>query len=173
MPEGCTLAEWRSWVPMDPWLDRLGGHSLAEQRLCVGVPSWAGLRGTALQNEYCAVLCRLWGCSQQSRDHAVLGSVARRDWAPAGLYRPSGVGLAEIVNVCGSLALRLIPQRSCGSEEWEFRVAQPWWGRRAGPEDRRSHGVWSSSYMGLWGRAWRAAPAILLVYGGVQRPPRS
>jgi hypothetical protein len=27
--------------------------------------------------------------------------------------------------------------------------------------------------MGLWGGAWCAAPAILLVYGGVERPPRS
>jgi hypothetical protein len=39
-------------------------------RVCVLVPSLTGLRGTALQSEYCAVLCRLWGCGWQSRDRA-------------------------------------------------------------------------------------------------------
>jgi hypothetical protein len=84
-----------------------------------------------------------------------------------------GHGLAEIANVCGSLALRAHPRRSCGSEGWEFGVALPWWGKGAGPEDRRSHGVWSSCSAGLWGGTWHAVPAILLVYGGVERPPMS
>jgi hypothetical protein len=44
-------------------------------------------------------------------------------------------------------------------------------GKGAGPEDLRSHGLWSSSYAGLWGRAWCVAPAILLVYSGAERPP--
>jgi hypothetical protein len=39
------------------------------------------------------------------------------------------------VNVCGSpawLTLRAHLQRSCGSEGWEFGVAQPWWGKKQG-----------------------------------------
>jgi hypothetical protein len=37
----------------------------------------------------------------------------------------------------------------------------------------RLHGVWSSCSLGLWGGAWCATPAILLVYDGVERPPTS
>jgi hypothetical protein len=53
----------------------------------VWVLSLAGVRDIALQSEYCAVLCRLWGHRQQGRDHAGLGSTSQRDRAPAGLCR--------------------------------------------------------------------------------------
>jgi hypothetical protein len=49
-----------------PWLDRLGGHGPAEWRSCVWVPCLAGLRGIALQSEYCAGLCRLWGMASKA-----------------------------------------------------------------------------------------------------------
>jgi hypothetical protein len=48
------------------------------------------------------------------------------------------------VNVCESLVCRpygLIWQRSCRSEGWESRVAQPWRGKGAGLEVQRSHGA--------------------------------
>jgi hypothetical protein len=67
----------------------------------------------------------------------------------------------------------LVQGRSCRSEGWEFGVVQPWWGKGAGLEDWRYHGVQSSSSVGLWGVAWRAALGILLVYGGVERPSMS
>jgi hypothetical protein len=51
------------WIPS---LTGLGMCGPGEQRLCVcwgwgGVPSLAGLRGTGLQSEYYAGLCRPWG----------------------------------------------------------------------------------------------------------------
>jgi hypothetical protein len=67
----------------------------------------------------------------------------------------------------------LVPWRSCGSEGWEFGVAQPWQGKGAGPEDQRSHVMQRSGSGGLWGGAWHAAPAIVLVYGRVERPSMS
>jgi hypothetical protein len=83
-------------------------------------------------------------------------------------------GLVEIINVCGSPPLGLIPQRSCSSEGWEFEVVQPWRGRGSGPEDWRSHGgMCSSSSADLWSGTQCAAPAILVVYGGVERAPTS
>jgi hypothetical protein len=95
-------------MSVDPWLDRLVGQGQAERRLCVWVPSLAGLRGTALQSEYCAVLCRLWGCGQHSRDCAWLGSGAQEDRAFAGLCRPGDAWTGR-VSVCGSLALMAHP----------------------------------------------------------------
>jgi hypothetical protein len=65
----------------------------------------------------------------------------------------------------------LVWQRLCRSEEWEFGVALPWWGWRAGLEDQRSHGLQSRGSMGLWGMAWHAAPAILLVYRDMECLP--
>jgi hypothetical protein len=38
-----------------------------------------------------------------------------------------------------------------------------------GPEDQRSHEIRSSGSAGLWGRAWCAALAVLLVYGGIEK----
>jgi hypothetical protein len=104
MPKGHRLAEWRSACLWIPGLTGLGGTT--EQNVCVLVSSLAGLRGTALQSEYYAVLCWLWGCGQKSRDHAGLGIMAQWDRAPVGLCRPGGHGLALIANVCGSLVLR-------------------------------------------------------------------
>jgi hypothetical protein len=51
-----------------------------------GSLAWQAL-GAQPCSEYCAVLCRLWGRGQQSRDRAGLGSVAQRSGAPAGLCR--------------------------------------------------------------------------------------
>jgi hypothetical protein len=68
--------------------------------------------GMAQQSRDLPGLCRPWGCGLQSRDHAGLGGMAQQNGAPAGLCRPvvgEGPGLAEIVNVCGSLALRAHP----------------------------------------------------------------
>jgi hypothetical protein len=78
-----------------------------------------------LQSEYYAVLCRLWGCGWQSRDHAGLaglGSLAGKvEIVQSWVAQPSkmellqgctglgGCGLVEFVNVCGSLDLRANP----------------------------------------------------------------
>jgi hypothetical protein len=43
-------------------------------------------------------------------------------------------------------------------------------GLRSGPEDQRSHSLWSSGSMGLWGEAWQAVLAVLLVNHGVEKP---
>jgi hypothetical protein len=59
--------------------------------MCVWVPGLAGLRGTGLQSEYCALLCRLSGHGWQNRNRAGLGNAAQWDGAPARLCRP-GVG---------------------------------------------------------------------------------
>jgi hypothetical protein len=57
---------------------------------------------------------------------------------------------------------------------WEFGVAQPWQGKGARlKEDQRSYGIWSSGSTSLWGRAFCAALAILLVYGGMERSSMS
>jgi hypothetical protein len=96
MPEGCRPAEWRSCVSVDPRLDRLGGgRGPAEWRLCLcGSPAWGPVWPSRMK-----IMCfyppysRLWGRGPQSRDLA-------------GLCRTRGCGLAEIVNICGSPALR-------------------------------------------------------------------
>jgi hypothetical protein len=43
-------------------------------------------------------------------------------------------------------------------------------GLGAGPENQRSDGMQSSGSAGLWGRAWCAVLAILLVYRGLESP---
>jgi hypothetical protein len=80
--------------------------------VCVS-PAWQALGKTALQSEYSAVLCRLWGRGWQSRCRAGLGTAAQHDGALAGLCRPGGGWrvLAEIIGVCGSLALRAHPMQ--------------------------------------------------------------
>jgi hypothetical protein len=57
--------------------------------VCVS-PAWQALGKTALQSEYSAVLCRLWGRGWQSRCRAGLGTAAQHDGALAGLCRPGG-----------------------------------------------------------------------------------
>jgi hypothetical protein len=64
--------------------------------------------------------------------------------------------------VAGLAHLRgLVLQRSCGSEGWEFGGALA--GLRSRPKDWRSHSLWSRGSAGLWGGAWHAALAVLLV----------
>jgi hypothetical protein len=74
-----------------------------------------------------------------------------------------GMVPVEIVNVCGSLTWQALGTRSGGDRA----------GLRSGPEDQRSHGLQSTSSSGLWGRAWCAALAILLVYHGMEKPSTS
>jgi hypothetical protein len=96
----------------------------------VWVPSLAALRGTGLQSEYFAGLCRPWWHGWQGRDHAGLGGTAQLNRAPAELCSPwvhglaeivqgcavlgeEGCGLAEIVNVCDPWPYKLDPRRCC------------------------------------------------------------
>jgi hypothetical protein len=95
----------------------------------------AGLGGTAQKNGAPAGLCRYWVCGLADIVQSCAVLEGRR--------------LAEIINVCGSLALRAHPTEILLFIPREFGVAQPWWGKGAGPEDWRSHGVWSSGSAGL------------------------
>jgi hypothetical protein len=63
-----------------------------------------------------------------------------------------GHGLTEIINVCGSLTLRAPPMEILqvwGS--WEFGIAQPWWGKRAGPIRRGLASSICYSFSTWWG----------------------
>jgi hypothetical protein len=82
-------------------------------------------------------------------------------------------GRVEIIWACAHLR-GMVWQRSYGSDGWEFGGDRAALARlRSRPEDRRSHGLWSSSSVSLWGRAWCAVPAVLLVTHGVEKPSMS
>jgi hypothetical protein len=73
------------------------GHGPAKRSFCRGVPA-LGSRPSRM--EVCVCISSVPG----------LGSVAWQSGACAGLFRPGGAcGLADILNVCGSLALRAHP----------------------------------------------------------------
>jgi hypothetical protein len=135
---GAALEQNGDCVCMGPWLGRPYRHSLAEWILCTVVQALGGghqsrdcavlgsvgLGNMAQQDGAPAGMCRPWERGRQSRDHAGLGSMTQQDGAPAGLCRSwvrgpqsscramqvRGVhGLVEIINVCGSLAVRAHP----------------------------------------------------------------
>jgi hypothetical protein len=106
----------------------------------------AGLRGMAQWNRdgVCVCIAGLAGlraAGQQSGDLA-------------GLCRPERHSPVEIVQVWG---VRV----------WGIMALA---GLRSGSKDLRSHALQSNGSVGLWGRAWCAAPAILLVYCGLEKP---
>jgi hypothetical protein len=131
---GRDLAEWRSCVCGSPaW------QALVAQACGVDiVQACAGLEGTAQWNRDCACVYFRCGSScghvpakqRSCRPVQALGSwpsgmeivrvcisgmaghegVAWQSRDCAGLCRPGGHGLAEIVNVCGSLAFRACPR---------------------------------------------------------------
>jgi hypothetical protein len=166
-------------MSMDPWLDRFGGHSQAEQKSCVCwslawqalraqpsrvniVQCCAGFGGVVSKAEIvqgwgaqpsemellqgCVGLGNLagkaeiaqgWGAWPSKMEFlqgcAGLGSLAGKaeiaqGWGvwPSEMELLQGCaglgvcGLANIINICGSLALRFLQQRSCRSEGWEF-----------------------------------------------------
>jgi hypothetical protein len=97
------------WIPS---LTGLGGAVEQNEFMCMwggGYPAWQ-----ALEAQPCSVnivrCCAGFG-GMASRDRAGLGSASQQDGAPAGLCRRVGQrrGLGDIVNVCGSLALRACP----------------------------------------------------------------
>jgi hypothetical protein len=142
----------------------------------------AGLRGTGLWSGYCIGLCRPWGHGPVEIIAADLGAwpaeqrscravQALRAWLAkqrcAGLgAQPSemellqgcagleGRGLAEMVNVCDSLALRAPPTEILQFWEWEFGVAQPWQGKGAEP---MGHGLACSARYSF--SIWRCGEA--------------
>jgi hypothetical protein len=80
------------------------------------------------------------------------------------------------MNACGLLAWQALGAQS-GGDHMGLRggslgECRPG-GAKEGPKDQTSHGLWSSDSAGLWGGAWHAGPAILLVYCGVEKPSRS
>jgi hypothetical protein len=154
----------------------------------------------------------------------VFGHQLGRPWGAAwwrrdceGLCRPEVCGPVEIVNACGSPAglalgmlssraeivwacadlrsMGLVEQRSCRTVDRQpgrprDMVQQRWcrpegwesegdlvglWSTalvelRSGPQDQRSHGLWSSRSSSLWGRAGHAALAVLSVNHGMEKP---
>jgi hypothetical protein len=78
MLEGHRPTEWRFWVSMDPWLDRLAGHGPAEWRswVCVSL-AWQALGAQA-----CGVNI-VQGC-------VGLGGMAQWDGDRVGLYLQCG-----------------------------------------------------------------------------------
>jgi hypothetical protein len=95
MPEGCRPVEWRSCMSVNPHLTGLGSHGPAERRSCM----CRSLAWQALGAKSCRVNI-VQGC-------AGLGSMAQQKSCRA--VQAWGYGLAEIVNVCGSPALRAHP----------------------------------------------------------------
>jgi hypothetical protein len=142
-----------------------------------------GLGGMAQQSGGCAGLCRPGGRGPVEQRLCVCGSPA---WQALGLWP----GRAGIVQACAG-------QRAWPSGEheclWISRLAGLK-GLFGGDHVGLRGGVWGSTALvglrsragrsevpqhaeqwvhGLWGGAWHAAPAILLVYGGVEKPSRS
>jgi hypothetical protein len=68
--------------------------------VCVCVPILAGLRGTILQCEYCAVLCRLCGHGQKTEVVQGWGVLPSEMELLQGCAGQLVHGLVEIVNVC-------------------------------------------------------------------------
>jgi hypothetical protein len=123
----------------------------------------AGLKGTGRRVEIIEVCASLRGMAWLSGDCA-------------GQSRPEGHNPAKIINVCGSpvwLALRALSSGDHAGLRVGSLGVYSLGGLRSGPKDQRSHGLQSSCSMGLCGRAWHALLAILLVYGGVEKPSMS
>jgi hypothetical protein len=129
----------------------------------VWVPGLAGLRGTGLWNEYCAGLCRPWGCGpvdgdclglylQHSRPWGCVlaeqrscravqalevwwakqrscraGGAVQPDGAPAGLCWPWGLGPAQWKSCMFVSPARLV--LVCGPAEQRWCRAVQAWGR--------------------------------------------
>jgi hypothetical protein len=123
---GGGLAEWWSWVCGSTAQQALGAQACGVNIVqdCAGLGDMAPRNGDCIclylqcgwpwgmawQSRDLARLCRPWGPGWQSRDSAGLWGTAQQNRAPAELCRPGGVcGLAEIINVYGSLALRAHP----------------------------------------------------------------
>jgi hypothetical protein len=97
VPEGHGLADWRSYLSVDLWLDRLGGvWPSRTEILRVWVPGLAGLRGAGLQNGYFASLCRTGGHGPVEQRSCVCVPQA---WQALGMWP----GRAEIVQACAGL----------------------------------------------------------------------
>jgi hypothetical protein len=101
----------------------------------------------------------LRGMAWQSRDHAGL-------FRPVGDHVPVDHRLGRPVGV--------VWQRLCRSEGWEFggdpvALAE----LKSRPENWKSHGLWNSGSVGLWGRAWCAALTVLLANHGMEMPSTS
>jgi hypothetical protein len=115
-----AFAGLRAWPGRDcecPWITGLAFLGGVADRAKF-VQDCVGLRDVARWSGYHADLCRPGGTAQQSRDPACVDRQLGRSWgrglAEWRLCRPVqalGPGLAEIVNVCGSLAWQVLRAR--------------------------------------------------------------